>query len=185
MGGLLTAWPSVQFCTPARHHEVGGRWRDTWQKCAWGRSLCRVTPPDRCKDQLEETETPGSVWAESTSAHLLHKHRFERSELGVCSHLIGRWPCVWDYFPAGWCLILLLKHRLVWTVWLSWYHSDGNAQRRLEQHQRTSWNMTRERLARANDHRFWKNCISGDNKLTSFLPFLLFIWKDPNQKNNF
>lgn len=45
----------MQFCTPVRHHEVAARWRDTWQTCAWGRSLCRVIPPDHCRDQLEET----------------------------------------------------------------------------------------------------------------------------------
>lgn len=48
----LTAWPSVQLCTPVRHREVAGRRRDTWQTCAWGRSPGRVAPRGRCKDRL-------------------------------------------------------------------------------------------------------------------------------------
>lgn len=54
--GRLTAWLSVQFCMPGRHHEVAGRWRDTWRRCAWGHSPCRGAPPDRCTDQLKDTQ---------------------------------------------------------------------------------------------------------------------------------
>lgn len=50
--GPLTAWPSVQLCTPVRHREVAGRWRDTWQTCAWGRFPGRAVPRGRCKDRL-------------------------------------------------------------------------------------------------------------------------------------
>ena len=33
-GGIRTALLSVQFCMPVQHHEVGERWRDTWQMYA-------------------------------------------------------------------------------------------------------------------------------------------------------
>lgn len=35
---IRTALLSVQFCMPIQHHEVGERWRDTWQMCALERS---------------------------------------------------------------------------------------------------------------------------------------------------
>lgn len=49
----LTSWPSVQFCMPGQRREVAVRWRDTWRRCAWAHSLCRVILPDHCKDQLQ------------------------------------------------------------------------------------------------------------------------------------
>lgn len=90
----LTALPSVQFCTPVRRHEVAGRWRDTWQRCAWERSPCRVVPPDHCKDQLQQRHKPDKTIRNRrhSSGHAVHRS----------SRLTGRWPCLLrDYFPGG------------------------------------------------------------------------------------
>lgn len=48
----LTAWLSVQFCTPVQRHEVGERWRDSGRRCAWEHSLCGQSPPDQSTGRL-------------------------------------------------------------------------------------------------------------------------------------
>lgn len=100
-GGLLTAWPSVQFCTPVRRHEVAGRWRDTWQKCAWARFLCRVIPPDHCKDQLEETQETGHDTGIS-SVRIKSTWR-ERDQCAACSAVQS---CIFTY---DWTVTLTMR----------------------------------------------------------------------------
>lgn len=95
-GSLLTAWLSVQFCMPGRHHEVAGRWRDTWQRCAWGHFPCTEAPPDHCMDQLKDTQeaqgcqrTAGAT-ATATSPHCVSDWFSELSFSALFFYLYSR-----------------------------------------------------------------------------------------------
>lgn len=107
-GVVLTAWPSVQCCTSVRRHEVAGRWRDTWQKCAWGRFLCRVFPPDHCRDQLQEQQQQQQDMIHEFSLYNLKTDQCTNTELHA--H-------IWLHSDLGHKIISHSDSQKVWYRW--------------------------------------------------------------------